>query len=583
MKPTLLTTLIITALSASFNMSSTMAETLQQDNKVKPSTTLKNQSSGINPSPTTASQNKIISPKLDTIKTVPAKMNTPQIIKPSQMTTPVKTPTLSNTQRPTANMPSSSQNRPQAGFIRKTEPNATAVPSFVPNTTTPTGPKINSVGGPRTQDSTVFIHPSKEGSPPSPTINSVGGPRTQDSTVFIHPSKEGTTSGNIPAGNVGQVPAATQGQNIKPQESVASDGTDTFTLSNGDQTPRTDRSGNPASIDSQGRVAYPDGTTVGVDSGGNTVRTSPDGSSTTYLDRGTAGTPSQTGPSQTGTTTYGSNIKPQESVASDGTETFTLENGDQTPRTDRIGESGTIDELGRIVYPDGTTVGVDSNGNTYRTSPDGTTTTYVGRGGSDSSSSQNGNSSGDDSNDDSGNESDNDSDDSSDSDSDDDSGSDDSDSDDSSEDESSDTGESDSGGAEEDTDDSSAEGQTGHEMGTDPTRQYRSAGKDYIDSKTQPGSRETEETKPPECGDGTGGQVMEPQPGQQGCGPAISTGGDDDDTETTDPLWRAPTGNVGQDAVVQPGIGDENLPDRGLAPLERLQNDLDSITNPGRP
>ena len=77
---------------------------------------------------------------------------------------------------------------------------------------------------------------------------------------------------------------------------------------------------------------------------------------------------------------------------------------------------------------------------------------------------------------------------------------------------------------------------------------------------------------------------MEPQPGQENCAPGITTGeGDDDEAESTSPLWQAPSGASGQDMVTQPGIEDDRMSEEGVAPLERLQGDLDSITNPGRP
>ncbi len=637
MKQTLLATFVYTTL-VSLPITPLQADNLQlkQDAKLKSQAEIKSKEIEPYLSPPAAitkgnqlkSQSQLLPRKLEPIKTQPAQMNAPQFIKPSQSASQIKSPTISSPGRPT--QPTSHTNTPQAGF---TKGNTTHTPttSGSPSRSGPTinsvggpvtqdstvfihpskeggesGPTINSVGGPVTQDSTVFIHPSKEGGESGPTINSVGGPVTQDSTVFIHPSKEGGESG--PTINSVNGTATTKLEpSIAPKTqssaaggfygkvvtSTSSTGESTFTLPNGQQIPQRGPDGSMGTPDDKGGVLYADGTYVsGGRKGQQTTVFNADGTvrSTTPSPGSNNNGPVTTGsaapsaidiaPKTQSSAAGGFYGKVVTSTSSTGESTFTLPNGQQIPQRGPDGSMGTPDDKGGVLYADGTYVSGGRKGQqTTVFNADGTVRSETPSPGSNNNDDNSSNNSSD-SKESSNNNNDNDN---SDDDNDDDSNSSDdsNDSDDSNED-TSDSSDSDTGTTDEDTDDSAAEGQTGHEMGTDPTRSYRSDGKDYVDSKTQPGQRETESITPPDCGDGQGGQVMEPQPGQNGCGsgPGVS---EDDDTESAPPLWQAPTNTVGPDSVVQPGFDDDTMHDQGVAPLERLQDDLDSITNPSGP
>lgn len=115
--------------------------------------------------------------------------------------------------------------------------------------------------------------------------------------------------------------------------------TDYFTLPNGQKVRTTDPNGGRGKVNADGSVTYPDGTTVGVGANDNTVVRRADGS-----------TSSQPPP-----------------------DTFELPNGQQVRATDPSGQRGKQNADGSVTYPDGTTVGMGSKGETVVTRPDGST------------------------------------------------------------------------------------------------------------------------------------------------------------------------------------------------------------------
>jgi hypothetical protein len=556
MKPTFLTTLIVMALSTP--LTTVNADPLKQDKGLKPSTTIKQSNSKLIQNKTTIPQNQQLFPKVETLKNLPGKVNTPQMIKPRQMSRPTPSNQKQRSQQP----PATSSNRPQAGFIK-----------------------------PATQGSAVFIHPSK-------TERSQTGPASQPTNIAPG-SSAGNTIPNKPASS----PSGFYG---KVTTSTSTTGEATFTLPNGQQTPQRGPDGTMGVPDDKGGVLYADGTYVlGAIKGKDSTIFHPDGSSSTVARPGgssiqnpsnNAGPANQSSAGSTATGVipnkpasspggfYG---KVTTSTSTTGVGTFTLPNGQQTPQRGPDGTMGMPDDKGGVLYGDGTYVSGGRKGeDTIVYNPDGTVRSSTPTPGSSSNNdnSSSTNSSSNDSSDDDNNEDDNNEDDNSGDSNSDDSSSDDSNDNDDSNEDTTDSGEGDTGGTEEDVDDEAAEGQTGHEMGTDPTRQYHSAGKDYVDGKTQPGQQEPDSIAPGDCEDSGGGQVMD-QLTPDNCGPAIRGSSDDDDGQpeapnAADSLWQAPTGTTGPDSVIQPGIADE-AGEEGLAPLERLQNDLDSITNPG--
>ena len=132
-------------------------------------------------------------------------------------------------------------------------------------------------------------------------------------------------------------------------------------------------------------------------------------------------------------------------------------------------------------------------------------------------------------------------------------------------------------------DEAADESQTG--LDTDSYGGYSSEGKDGVDSAARVGTNTVEETAPGNCGDGKGGQAMDQQEADN-CLPGGMPGkGDEDDDDPKPPgadsIWQAPSSSGGVDTVIQPGIDDEQFNDEGMAPLENIGRQIDSVTNPG--
>jgi hypothetical protein len=127
------------------------------------------------------------------------------------------------------------------------------------------------------------------------------------------------------------------------------------------------------------------------------------------------------------------------------------------------------------------------------------------------------------------------------------------------------------------------ESQTG--FGTGSYGSYTSEGTQAVDAAAQPGNNEVESTAPGPCGDEEGGMVMDQQEADN-CLPGGMPGkGDEDDDDPKPPgadsIWQAPSSSGGVDTVIQPGIDDEQFNDEGVAPLENIGRQIDSVTNPG--
>lgn len=175
-------------------------------------------------------------------------------------------------------------------------------------------------------------------------------------------------------------------------ETHDSNGVPSYTLSNGAQTPRTSPDGRIGKANSDGSVSYPDGTTVSVGSNGGTVisrhgivtNSSVNGHSTYTLSNGVKvlrtspnGQRGKIGDDGVVTYSDGTTISAGSSggavvsrsgihftTNSDGESTYTLQNGEQVPRSGSDGRMGTIDSNGHITYSDGTTVYVSDKGDT---------------------------------------------------------------------------------------------------------------------------------------------------------------------------------------------------------------------------
>lgn len=136
--------------------------------------------------------------------------------------------------------------------------------------------------------------------------------------------------------------------------------TDSFTLENGQRVRASDHSGQRGKQNPDGSVTYADGTTITVGPDGSTIITRADGSTRT-----------QPPP-----------------------ETFELPNGQLVPANDPSGRRGKQYQDGSVVYPDGTRVAMDNNGDTVVNRGDGTSRVYdapeklpgTGEGSTDSSS-----------------------------------------------------------------------------------------------------------------------------------------------------------------------------------------------------
>lgn len=123
--------------------------------------------------------------------------------------------------------------------------------------------------------------------------------------------------------------------------SVAALQSDFFTLPNGQKVRSTDPNGQRGKINPDGSVSYPDGTTVSVGPGDTTVVRQRDGSTSTR--------------------------PPPDS--------FELPNGQEVRATDPSGQRGKQNADGSVTYPDGTTIGMGSKGETVITRSDGTIST----------------------------------------------------------------------------------------------------------------------------------------------------------------------------------------------------------------
>ncbi len=169
------------------------------------------------------------------------------------------------------------------------------------------------------------VNPDGSISYPDGTQVGVG---TDDSTVVTRP--DGSTSSSPPP--------------------------DTFELPNGQQVRATDPSGQRGKQNADGSVTYPDGTSVGMGNGGETVITRPDGSST-------------------------SRDAPDKGPASGGTDTpgngyVTLPNGERVPATGSDGKPGVLDIEGNFRYGDGTIISGAPGTATTVTGPDGVARDY---------------------------------------------------------------------------------------------------------------------------------------------------------------------------------------------------------------
>lgn len=134
------------------------------------------------------------------------------------------------------------------------------------------------------------------------------------------------------------------------KDSVSSTGEPTYTLSNGQQVPRSSETGGDGTPDSSGGVSYGDGTYISVNSAGNTVV-------------------SQNGEVQHESTPSGHPViggiaMPYEANSKDGSETYLLPNGQHVLRSDPSGEAGVIDKDGAINYSDGTRISINDKGDT---------------------------------------------------------------------------------------------------------------------------------------------------------------------------------------------------------------------------
>lgn len=131
---------------------------------------------------------------------------------------------------------------------------------------------------------------------------------------------------------------------------------DTFELPNGQLVQATDPSGRRGKQNADGRVTYPDGTSVGMGTAGDTVITRPDGSTA-------------------------SREAPDKGPAGGGTDStasgwVTLPNGERVPATGPDGQPGVLDGAGTMRYGDGTVISGAHGTETTVTGPDGVTRDY---------------------------------------------------------------------------------------------------------------------------------------------------------------------------------------------------------------
>lgn len=131
---------------------------------------------------------------------------------------------------------------------------------------------------------------------------------------------------------------------------------DSFELPNGQLVRATDPSGRRGKQNADGSVTYPDGTTIGMGSKGETVITRSDGtiSSRDAPDKGQAGG---------GVDTPGSGY-------------VTLPNGERVPATGPDGQPGVLDGAGNMTYGDGTVISGAPGTATTVTGSDGVTRDY---------------------------------------------------------------------------------------------------------------------------------------------------------------------------------------------------------------
>ncbi len=337
----------------------------------------------------------------------------------------------------------------------------------------------------------------------------------------------------------------------KPVEaSVSRGGRETYTLSNGQQVPRTGPDGRAGVPDNKGGVAYKGGTYITTDESGNTV-----------VSQG-GKVQSVTPPPGSGT---GGAIPGRSST---GELTYTLSNGQQIPRFGPEGSGvGVADNKGGVAYGDGTYVMVNEKGDTVVSRNGEVVSTTPAPDSGDS---------GDDSSSDSSSNADDDSSDSDDTSSDDDSSSDDK-----------DTGSDDTDGAEAGDggkDDGSKDGADKFGVGAGANSGPGKIVTDIVNRRMGIG-REPESSGPEDCTEQNGGTVMDPWgAGQSNCVPAGTPrpgDGNDDDRGTAGAIWQAPSKGSIRGAVTQPGLNNPTLGrDHGKAPLEVLELFEDSVTNP---
>ncbi|MGH1470545.1 MAG: hypothetical protein ACRBCS_05090 [Cellvibrionaceae bacterium] len=299
-------------------------------------------SQGIKPSPSTT---------IRAIGNNPKPNNSGKTI-PSAPTSSIKQPPA-RIQTP----PQFQRGAPSQGI--KTSPAAPA--RVAPSRNTPTGSR-KAPQSPRAIGQGSIQSPNTSGfSPATPSQNGHQGSNTTGRPAISSgmgglPSTSAPQQNGGPASG-GPVNGGTAGPGFA-QPSTARDGSSTYTLSNGQQVPATGRDGSPATVGRDGSVSYNDGTSVSTNSAGETVITSPDGSQRTNP------------PPQTGESGFA-----QPSTASDGTATYTLDNGEQVPATGQDGSPARVHRDGSVSYNDGTSVSTNDNGETVVTSPDGTQST----------------------------------------------------------------------------------------------------------------------------------------------------------------------------------------------------------------
>ncbi|MEE9328584.1 MAG: hypothetical protein V3V30_00490 [Parvularculaceae bacterium] len=359
-------------------------------------------------------------------------------------------------------------------------------------------------------------------------------------------------------------------------QTTTDQGQEVFVLPNGDQVPVKPGGGVSGRPDGRGGVIYSDGAATSVNPATNgTDHTSANGSTSTYA---------------------------APSTASDGTPTYTLSNGQQTPRTNpdgspaqrnmdgsvtytRVGEDGTIEEVTVAASGPNHTVAETEGSMTftetesYAAEQDAQGNQSNNNNGSSNGSSS-GNSSGTSSNSNDDNEDedddDNDNDDSNEDDSSDDSGDD-------SSDDSGDSGDDDTG------DEGSTEnvGDGSGEAGLEP--EAKKTVDDFVARKK--GEKNTpEDTLPPDCEDQPSGPVSDPAIGGSNCLPGglprPSTEEEEEEEAPEDGVtMSAPSiedlqgdqGGLGP--AGQPGIGDEQREQFGKT-LEQGLQEIDGVTNP---